>query len=142
MLMKTFGIQVLILGGLYFIISNLLSLGTGVAFEVCNVAALSIFTLLLAFLCFKKKYVFLSRLQDKFKKTSVYIAALGVAQYFGVVFAGIPAMVYGYQNSVAQYNGSEPPAVPFAYLQAVSFAYWAVLFFSLLIASYYNFRRK
>ena len=90
--MKTFGVQVLILGGLYFIISNLLSLGTGIAFEVCNVAALSIFTLLLAFLCFKKKYVFLSRLQDKFKKTSVYIAALGVAQYFGVVFAGITAV--------------------------------------------------
>lgn len=140
--MKTFGQQVLILGGFYFIISSLFSLGFGVIFEALNMVMFVAFIILLVVLCFKKKYDFLTRFQNKFVKSSNYLLVLGVVQYFEVVFLMLPGIVYGYKASEAQYKGLEIPVAPITYLQIVGYVYWIILFFSLAWVTYVNFRKN
>ena len=75
--MKTFAWHVLILGGFYFIVSLLSSFPQGAGVDVASITILSIFFIMFIVLCFKKKYDFISRFQNKFAKTSNYLAALG-----------------------------------------------------------------
>lgn len=140
--MKTFGQQVLILGGFYFIISFLFSLGNSVVFEVLNMATFAAFIILFAVLCFKRKYDFLTCFQNKFVKSSNYLFGLGIVQYFEIFFITLPGIVYGYQTSKAQYNGLEAPVAPLAYLHFVGYAYWSILCLAFVFASYWNFRKR
>lgn len=140
--MKTFGRQILILGGFYFIISFLLSLGSGVIFEMLNMTMFAAFIILFAVLCFKRKYDFLTRFQNKFVKSSNYLFGLGVVQYFEILFIILPGIVYGYKASEAQYNGLEAPAAPLTYLQFVGYVYWSILFLALFFVSHWNFRKR
>ena len=50
--------------------------------------------------------------------------------------------VCGYQASKAQYLGLEIPPPPIMYMQVVSYAYWGVLLFSLIWATYRSFGKK
>ena len=140
--MKTFGRQVLILGGVYFIISFLLSLGSSFIFEALNMIMFVAFMIMFVGLCFKRKYDVLTRFQNKFVKSSTYLLGLGVVQYFEILFITLPGIVYGYKASEAQYNGLEAPVVPLAYLQFVGYAYWSILCLALVFASYWNFRKR
>lgn len=140
--MKTFGQQVLILGGFYFIISFLFSLGSGIVFSALNMIMFFAFMIVFAVLCFKKEYDVLTRFQNKFVKSSTYLLGLGVVQYFEILFITLPGIVYGYKASEAQYNGVEAPVVPLAYLQIVGYAYWSILCLALVFASYWNFRKS
>lgn len=140
--MKTFIKQVLVLGGFYFIISYLLFMGKGTFFEALNLICGIIFIGMLLVLCFKKEYIFLTKFNNKFLKSANYLQALGLVQYFSIIFIAIPSMVYGYKSSMAQYNGDKIPEAPVEYLQIVAYTYWVILFCALAFATYKNFRNK
>lgn len=139
--MKTFGQQVLVLGGFYFIVSFLSSLGHGNIFETFDLIMFIIFIFSFIVLCFKRKYDFLTCFQNKFAKSSIYLFGLGVVQYFETIFVTIPGIIYGYKATEAQYNGLEAPIAPLMYLQFVGYAYWSILCLALVFASYWNFRK-
>ena len=101
--MKTFAWHVLILGGFYFILSLLSSFHKYAGADVASITILSIFFIMFIVLCFKKKYDFISRFQNKFAKTSNYLAALGFCEYFSIIFMLIPGMIYGHKAAKAQY---------------------------------------
>jgi len=140
--MKTFAWHVLILGGFYFIVSLLSSFPQGAGADVASITILSIFFIMFIVLCFKKKYDFISRFQNKFAKTSNYLAALGFCEYFSIIFMLIPGMIYEHKAAKAQYNGAEIPPAPIAYLTYVYYIYIVFLCLSVIWATYKSFRKK
>lgn len=140
--MKTFGRQVLILGGFYFIISFLFSLGSSVVFEALNMIMFAAFIILFVVLCFKGKYDLLTRFQNKFIKSSNYLFGLGIVQYFEILFITLPGIVYGYKVSEAHYNDLEIPVASASYLQIAGYVYWSILCFVLILSTYWNFRKS
>ncbi len=140
--MKTFGQQVLVLGGFYFIISFLSSLGNGNIFEIFDLIMFITFICLLIILCCKRRYNFLINFQNRFRKISNYLLGLGIVQYFETIFVTIPGIIYGYKASQAQYNGSDIPQAPVKYLQITTYVYWFLLFSILILITYYNFRKN
>lgn len=139
--MKTLGQHLLILGGFYFIISFLLNFGKGSFFDILNMTALGIFVIMFLLLCFKRKFMFISRFQERFLKTTNYLLAFGVLEYFSIIFAIIPGAIYGYNAAWAQYNGSEFYSVIPQYLYYISYAYWGILILALIWATYVSFIR-
>lgn len=140
--MKTFGQQVLILGGFYFIISFLFSLGNSIVFNALNMIMFVAFIIFLVVLCFKRKYNFLISFQNRFRKISNYLLGLGIVQYFETIFVTIPGIIYGYKASQAQYNGLGITETPVKYLQITTYVYWFLLFSILILITYYNFRKN
>lgn len=140
--MKTFGQQVLILGGFYFIISFLFSLGNSIVFNALNMIMFVAFIIFLVVLCFKRKYNFLIGFQNKFIKSSNYLLGLGIVQYFETIFVTIPGIIYGYKASQAQYNGLGITETPVKYLQITTYVYWFLLFSVLILITYYNFKKN
>lgn len=140
--MKTFYQQVLILGGFYFIISFLFAFGSGIVFDVLNMAVFIIFLALFIVLCFKRTYIFLTRFQNQFAQISNYLLGLGIAQYFAIIFIIVPGIIYGYQAAQAQYKGLEIPEIPEIYLQIVGYAYWGILILSFVLVTYWNIKKK
>lgn len=140
--MKTFGQQVLILGGFYFIISFLFSLGNSIVFNALNMIMFVAFIIFLVVLCFKRKYNFLIGFQNRFRKISNYLLGLGIVQYFETIFVTIPGIIYGYKASQAQYNGLGITETPVKYLQITTYVYWFLLFSILILITYYNFRKN
>ena len=139
--MKTFGQQVLVLGGFYFIVSFLSSLGHGNIFETFDLIMFIIFIFSFIVLCCKKRYNFLTCFQNRFQKISNYLLGLGIVQYFATFFIIIPGIFYGYKASQAQYNGLEIPLAPMEYLQITGYAYWSILLDSLIWATYRNLKK-
>ncbi len=139
--MKSFTHHALILGGLYFVVSLLFSWANG-NFGMVDVAAFVVFFALFIVLCFKRKYNFLLCFQNKYIKTGNYIKALGIAQYYKIIFMFFPGIVYGYRASKAQYFGWEIPLPPIMYMQTVSYVYWVVLSLSLIWATYQSFGER
>ncbi len=140
--MKTFGQQVLILGGFYFIISFLSYFGSGHIFEALDLIMFIAFIILLIVLCCKRKFNFLINFQNRFWKISNYLSGLGVVQYFETVFVTIPGIIYGYKASQAQYNGLEITEAPVKYLQITNYVSWLLLFMALILITYRNFKKK
>jgi len=140
--MKTFGQQVLVLGGFYFIISFLSSLGSGNIFEALDLIMFITFIFLLIVLCCKRRYNFLINSQNRFWKISNYLLGLGVVQYFETIFVTIPGIIYGYKASQAQYNGLEITEAPVKYLQITNYVYWFLLFIVLILITFWNFRKN
>ncbi len=140
--MKTFAWHVLILGGFYFVISLIFLLPQNIAINIADIVISIIFFIMLIVLCFKRKYNFINLFQNKFPKTTNYIAALGFAEYFSVIFITIPSIIYGYQASKAQYNGSEIPPAPAEYLNFIYYTYIVVLCLSIIWATYKSFVKK
>ena len=87
--MKTLGQQVLVLGGFYFIISFLSSLGSGNIFEIFDLIMFITFICLLIILCCKRRYNFLINFQNRFRKIFNYLLGLGIVQYFETIFVNI-----------------------------------------------------
>ena len=94
--MKTFAWHVLILGGFYFVISLLFLLPQNIVIDIADVVISTVFFIMLIVLCFKRKYNFINIFQNKFPRTTNYIAALGFVEYFSVLFITIPGIIYGY----------------------------------------------
>ena len=140
--MKTFAWHVLILGGFYFIISLLSFFPENSILNTINIAAFIIFALMFFILCFKKKYNFISRFKNKFTKTSIYLAALGIGEYFSIIFITIPETIYGYKVAMAQYNGEEIPLAPISYLNNIYYIYLIISCISLIWATYKSFIKK
>ncbi len=141
--MKTFAWHVLILGGFYFVISLLFLLPQNIVIDIADVVISTVFFIMLIVLCFKRKYNFINIFQNKFPRTTNYIAALGFVEYFSVLFITIPGIIYGYQASKAQYNGSEISPAPAEYhLNFIYYTYIAVLCLSIIWATYKSFIKK
>ena len=140
--MKTFAWHVLILGGFYFVISLLFLLPQNIVIDIADVVISTVFFIMLIVLCFKRKYNFINIFQNKFPRTTNYIAALGFVEYFNVLFITIPGIIYGYQASKAQYNGSEISPAPAEYLNFIYYTYIAVLCLSIIWATYKSFIKK
>ena len=140
--MKTLGQQVLVLGGFYFIISFLSSLGSGNIFEIFDLIMFITFICLLIILCCKRRYNFLINFQNRFRKIFNYLLGLGIVQYFETIFVTIPGIIYGYKASQAQYNGFEISQAPVKYLQITNYVYWLLLFILLILITYRNFIKK
>ncbi len=87
--MKTLGQQVLVLGGFYFIISFLSSLGSGNIFEIFDLIMFITFICLLIILCCKRRYNFLINFQNRFRKIFNYLLGLGIVQYFETIRHGL-----------------------------------------------------
>lgn len=86
--------------------------------------------------------MFISRFQERFLKTTNYLLAFGVLEYFSIIFAIIPGAIYGYNAARAQYNGSEFYSVIPQYLYYISYAYWGILILALIWATYVSFIRS
>ena len=128
--MKTLGQQVLVLGGFYFIISFLSSLGSGNIFEIFDLIMFITFICLLIILCCKRRYNFLINFQNRFRKIFNYLLGLGIVQYFETIFVTIPGIIY------------EISQAPVKYLQITNYVYWLLLFIVLILITYRNFIKK
>ena len=137
--MKTFIKQILMLGGIYFIISFLL----GSIYENTNnlydVILLLLFFICFIVLCLKRNFVFLQKTSEKFPKTSIYLLSLGIVQYFEIFFITIPGMVYGYNAAMATYNNTEYVSIIPLYLTYVIYAYFSFIIIAVLSATFYCF---
>ena len=139
--MKTLGQHLLILGGFYFIISFLLNFGKSPFFDILNMIALVIFVIMFLLLCFKRKFMFISLFRERFLKTTNYLLAFGILEYFSIIFAIIPGAVYGYNAALAHYNGSEYYSIIPQYLYYISYAYWGFLILAFIWATNVSFIR-
>ena len=137
--MKTLIKQILMLGGIYFIISFLL----GSIYENTNnlydVILLLLFFICFIVLCLKRNFVFLQKTAEKFPKTSVYLLSLGIVQYFEIFFITIPGIVYGYNAAKSSYDGIEYVSVIPLYLTYAIYVYFAFIILAVLSATFYCF---
>jgi hypothetical protein len=140
--MKTFIKQILMLGGIYFIISFLL----GSIYENTNnlydVILLLLFFICFIVLCLKRNFVFLQKTSEKFPKTSIYLLSLGIVQYFEIFFITIPGIVYGYNAAMATYNNAEYVSIIPLYLTYVIYAYFSFIILAVLWATFYCFLKR
>lgn len=134
--MKTFLQNLLIVGGIYFIISFVVSLLEN---DIIDAGLFLIFIIMLVVLCFKKNFRFVENLQNKMPRICNYLKALGAAQLFALCFISIPGMVYGYNAAQAQYQGVEYQSVIPQYLGYAAYIYLAILVIALLFATYQSF---
>lgn len=140
--MKNFIHQFLMLGGFYFIISFICSLFDS---NLLNIAVGCLFFLLvvmLVILCFKRHFIFLQKIQDKYMRINYYLIALGVVEYFIILFSMVPGVVYGYYATQAQYNDVLYISKILEYLEILSYVSWAVTIVALLWATYKSFVKK
>lgn len=140
--MKTFGQQVLILGGFYFIISFLFGFGTHIVFDIINFVAVGIFFIAFVVLCFKRKFAFIDYLEGRFPRFVNYLSAFGALEYIGVIFGMIPGAIYGYNVAEAEYNGIEYHSSLPQYSYYFSFVYFGLFIFALGWATYKSVYRQ
>jgi len=139
--MKTLIKQILMLGGIYFIISFLLDMISEDMNTLYGIILFLIFFICFLVLCFRKKLMFLQKMQEDFPKTSVYLLSLGIVQYFTIFFISIPGMVYGYNAAKASYDGIEYVSVIPLYLTYAIYVYFAFIILAVLSATFYCFLR-
>ena len=137
--MKTLIKQILMLGGIYFIISFLLDMISEDMNTLYGIILFLIFFICFLVLCFRKKLMFLQKMQEDFPKTSVYLLSLGIVQYFTIFFISIPGMVYGYNAAKASYDGIEYVSVIPLYLTYAIYVYFAFIILAVLSATFYCF---
>ncbi len=136
--MKTFLQNLLIVAGIYFIISFVTPLLKN---DIIDTGLFLIFIIKLIVLCFKKSFKFVENLQNKMPKMCNYLKALGATQLFALCFISIPGMVYGYNAAQAQYQGVEYQSVIPQYLGCIAYIYITILVITLLWATYQSFIR-
>ena len=81
-------------------------------------------------LCYKKSFSFLETFANKNPKTTNYLKAVGVAQYYSVVFGMIPSLLVSPQAEVP------------VYFKYASVVYFVILFVSLIYATYLNLPKR
>ena len=139
--MKTFIHQFLMLGGFYFIISFICSLFNSDLFNIADGCLFFLLIIMLFILCFKRHFIFLYKIQNKFTKISYYLIALGVVEYFIILFGTIPGSIYGYYATRAQYNGVVYISKMPEYLMILSYISWGLIIIALLWATYKSFTK-
>lgn len=140
--MKNFIYQFLMLGGFYFIISFICSLFDNNLFNIVVECLFFLLVVMLVVLCFKRHFIFLQKMQDKYVRISYYLIALGAIEYFVVLFSMIPGVVYGYYATQAQYNGVIYISKIPEYLEILSYISWVVIIVALLWATYKSFMKN
>ena len=90
-------------------------------------------------LCFKKNLTFLQKLKNSYKKSAVYLSALGCVEYFSLIFGFVPASIYGYKEAQAQYEGIEYSSWMPQYLTYMTSAILWLTLIALVFATYLNF---
>lgn len=130
--------QLLILGGIYFILSFFLGLipkfPDGILF-IC--LCLAIITLMI-----KKSFVLLNRLSENYPKITNYLFAFGLTQYISFLLLGIPAVFEGYKVAQAEYYHLEYQARFDAYQFWALSACLGILVISCIWATYQNFIKE
>ena len=140
--MKNLLHQILMLGGIYFIISFMLSFTENIIVDMLYAGALVIFIILFIILCFKKGFVFLNKIDENYKKTTNYLVALGYVEYFSIIFGFIPSIIYGYNAAMAQYEGVEYSSWLSVYRIYLPFITLGLIIIALLWATYKSFIKK
>lgn len=134
--MKTFFENLLIVGGIYFIISLFIPATGNIFATILNTGLFFLFITMSIVLCIKKSFKFVENLQNKTPKIYNYLKALGATQLFGFCFIGIHGVIGGYNAAQAQYNGTEYQSNISEYLAYTVPAYIAIFILSLLWATY------
>lgn len=134
--MKTFLQNLLVVAGIYFVISFVTPL---LGNDIIDIGIFLLFILILIVLSFKKSFKFVENLQNKLPKISNYLKALGITQLFALCFISIPGMVYGYNAAQAQYKNIEYQSAIPQYLGYTSYIYIAILVIALLWTTYQSF---
>lgn len=137
--MKVFLHQACVLGGIYFIISEILGFIPSSAASWIGWFFVFVLAVLLIVLAFRKSLVFVEKFINKYFKISNYIAALGVATYFGFFFGFIPGAIDGYLASRASFENKMYVSQFVDYLPMFVVLYWVVFFAALILATYLSF---
>lgn len=116
--------QQLMLSGFYFIIAFVLSTWRNDFIYYAALLAFVLFIVLFIALCFKKNFSFLEKFDINNPKTSNYLKAVGLSQYYNIIFGMIPGFFVA--------EGSPLPA----YFKYASLGYFVLLFVSLAYATY------
>ena len=140
--MKNLLHQILMLGGIYFIISFMLSFTENTIVDMLYGGVLVIFVIFFIILCFKKSFVFLNRIDENYKKTTMYLVALGCVEYFSIVLGFIPALIYGYNSAMAIYKEVEYTSWIPLYITCLTYVNLILTTLAILWASYINFIKK
>ena len=141
-IMKNLLHQILMLGGIYFIISFMLSFTENIIVDMLYGGVLVIFIILFIILCFKKGFVFLNKIDENYKKTTRYLVALGCVEYFSIVLGFIPSIIYGYNAAMAQYQEVEYSSWLSVYMVHIPLITSGLIVIALLWATYESFIKK
>lgn len=137
--MKTFLKQFLLLGGFYFVISMILNFSeTKIANILDNVISFGA-VVIIAILCFKKSYDFLTIFQNKYPKISLYMMGIGGVNFIGILTFIIFGAIDGYKSTMAQYNGIDYESLFSKYTGYAIVFFTILLVLVLLWATYVNF---
>ena len=137
--MKIFIPQALILAGFYFVVYFVFShFKEFYTLHIDNIVFIG-FVLMLTFLYFKGTYNWLMCFQNKHPVLSDYLAALGIAKYFGLIVFGLCGIAHEYEILTGQYigRGHPTPSMRFAYY--MSYVYVVILLIGLLWVTHKNF---
>ena len=140
--MKKFIQHALMLVGFYFVVSFFIPYSVNIWLDIVFLTTFVIFVLALITLCFKKRFVFIDKIINKFPRISNFIKALGIAEYFELVFIFIPAGIYGYNQAMALYKGEEYTSIIPKFVAYMYYADLVILIVALLWATYKNFIKK
>ena len=137
--MKEFLHQAGILGGIYFIIKQVLSSLPYQSIYWIEILFALVLIVLLVFLMFKKNFSFINKIINGYPKISNYIAALGVAVYFGFFFGFVPGAIDGYFAARASFMHKVYVSQFVSYLPMFAVLYRVVFWVALLLATYLSF---
>lgn len=130
--------NLLILGGVSHILSYIPKS------EILDLIWSILFILLFIIILCKKNFSLFAPLQDKFIKTTHYIEALGIMDYFSFLFGTVPGFIFGYISAQRQYNDEPPIAaeIAYTYFSYMTYAYYILLAIALIWATYISFFKK
>lgn len=136
--MKKFFNQFLLLGGFYFLISFVLNCLDNIPLFI-DLLTSTCFIFILVTLIVKKSFHSFNQFQQKHPKLTEYLKAVGLLQYFGILFVEIPNIVEGYKTAAAQYNNNEHNSFLLTYMEYMSIIYTIGLIISLSIPTFQIF---
>lgn len=137
--MKIFLHQACFMGGIYFIVSTILSYipNTYAAWlgRICLLALIAFLIMLIA----RRKVFSLNEFMIKYKKISNYVTAFGIVLYFGFFFGFIPGAIDGYLAARASLLQKIYVSQFVTYLPIFAILYWVVFWVGVLLATYFSF---
>lgn len=131
--------QLLLLAGLYFVISLFMGYFENEILELINIGLLLTFIIMFFILIVKKSFSVLQTFQSKYVKTSNYLYALGFVKYLQLVFFSILSELDNYDATMAQYHHMEYISPYADLLTLIAFALLVILIVALLWATYASF---
>lgn len=136
--MKRFIEQSLLLGGLYFILAYVITYFGGAYASNIDLGVLTLLLITVIVLAYVKSFPLLAKFWEKFPIISFYLAALGVAKYFSIVFGGIPGAIDGYLLASSE-NSDLYQSYFASYIPIFIVMYWTVFWTALFGATYLAF---